>query len=483
MRRMIECAAMCALVAVPVFRTAAQPLQFKATLKSKNGTDNTSSNGTIYFGGAKIRTELTTDGQNTVILVDPAAKSQYILIADDKAYMQMPLGGGPMSAPVTGPADPGNPCAAGSGNTDCVRGERETVNGYEAVRWDYTSAEGVRTRAWISSRLRFAIKTQDDNGSFTEFTNITEGPQPASLFGIPAGYTKMDMGMMGAAGRGRGRGRANANDPMASVMANMPAELQAQAAAAMRGEGPKGPAAPKGSAWEKVNGWIVTMTITASQPKGPARGLKGTYQSTFSIRWTGSAPLNFLSPSAGAPGAPGPVWTLLAGDPSIGTAAANKVPIALAVTTQGTRDESWPGDCRPTAMDVSDPGKTHETMNGSTQQSVPLAPRSIALLAQGNLTVSADLKTYDLVFGVGPTKVKEETQTHTETTGCFDKKTHTEDKTFSAEVEYSFPELSVRGQPLPATVSTISGSTKMPWRRNGVEYGQANVSWTISPIR
>jgi hypothetical protein len=118
---------------------------------------------------------------------------------------------------ITGPTDPTNPCAGGTGNTNCVRVGNESVNGYETVRWDYTSSAGVRTRAWLSTRLRFPIKTQDDDGSSMEFSNIAEGPQPASLFAIPAGYQKVDIGAMGGmgagavSGRGRGRGSANAS--------------------------------------------------------------------------------------------------------------------------------------------------------------------------------------------------------------------------------------------------------------------------------
>lgn len=471
-----------AIVGVPV---GAQPAtQFKANVKMKDGSDGRTSTGTMYFGGAKLRTELTSDGQSAIVLIDPASKTQYMLMPTERTYMQMPVGQGPGSMKVTGPSDPANPCGGGSGNTDCVRGERESVNGYDAVRWDYTSAAGVRTRAWISTKLRFTVKSQDDDGSSMELSNIAEGPQPASLFGIPAGYQKMDVAMAGGMGGGRGRGRANANDPMAAAMANMPPELQAQMAAAMRGEGaPKAPAAPKGSAWEKGNGWIVTMTVTASETTGPAKSVNGTYRSTLSIKWTGSAPLNFVSPSAGAPGAPGPIWSLLAGDPSIGTPAANKVPITLSVTTQGTRDDTWPGDCRASAMDVSDPGSSHGTMSGSAQQSVPVTPRSVVLDAQGNLTLSADLKSYDLVFGVGPTKMKEETKTHTETIGCQNKQTHKSDENSTADVEYSIPVLDVRGQPLPATVSTITGSAKTTIRINGAHELNANVSWTIAPIR
>ena len=474
------------LVVAVVGATAAaqQPPQFKASLKTKNASDGTTSTGTMYFGGAKVRTELTSDGQNVIMLIDPAAKAQYMLMPTDKIYMQMPIGQG---VPIPRPSDPTNPCAAGSGNTDCVRGSNEAVNGHSAIRWDYTNASGVRTRAWISPRLHYAVKTEDDDGNSTELSNIAEGAQAASLFSIPSGYTKMDMGMAGGGGgRGRGVGRANANDPVASAMANLPADLQAQAAAAMRGQGARGPTPQTGSAWEKGNGWIVTVTITATESKGPTTSvLPGvgprTLRKTYSIRWTGSLPLNFGSPSPGVPGGPGPMWSLLAGQADIGTAAANKVPITLSVTADEAVDESWTSDCKMTGIGEIDPGKSHAASHVVTQVSATVVPTNIELLGQGNLALSSDLKTYDLVFGLTGGKGKEETKTHTETTGCRDKQLHTQDETRNRTADYDFT-LNLTGEALPATMSTISGSKKMPVRIDGRELN-ATVSWTIAPIR
>ena len=465
-----------------------QPPQFKASVKQK-GSDGTTSTGTMYFGGAKIRTELASDGDTTIMLVDPAARAQYVLMPSDKVYMQMPMGQGPVSGPVPRPSDPTNPCAGGSGNTDCVKGSSESVNGHNAIRWDYTNSDGVRTRAWISPKLRFAVKTEDDDGNSMELSNIAEGAQPANLFSIPSGYSKMDMGGggSGATQAGRGRGRGNANDPIAAAMANMPPEMQAQMAAAMRGEGPKGrgAVAPTGSAWEKGSGFVVSITMTATQTDGPTTrtepGSTSTERRSYSVKWTGSLPLNFGSPGAGVPGAPGPQWTLLAGQKDIGTAAANKVPITLAVTTQATVDRSWTSDCRASGIGELDPGTYQERMSGSLQKSVPATEQSVVLIGQGNLKLSSDLKTYDLVAGIGQAEGEEVTKTHNETTGCRDKQLHKEDKTRDHRASYAFG-LDLKGEPLPSTVSTISGSKKMPVRIDGHELN-ANVTWTITPIR
>lgn len=177
----------------------AQPVQFKANVKMTDGSDGSISTGVMYFGGAKIRTELNKDGENVIMLIDPAARSMFILMPSEKMYMQMPLGQGPGSMFMAGPSDPTNPCGSG-GNTNCVQGEAETLNGYQTIRWEYKSPQGVKTRAWISTRLRFPIKTIDDDGSSTEFTSIVEGPQPASLFAIPSDFTRMNFGPMGGRG-------------------------------------------------------------------------------------------------------------------------------------------------------------------------------------------------------------------------------------------------------------------------------------------
>ena len=465
---------------------AQQPTQFKANVTTKDGSNGKTSSGTMYFGGTKMRAELTSDGQNVIVLVDPAAKTQYMLMPSEKAYMQMPIGQGPGSITVTGPSDPTNPCATGSGNADCVKGDKETLNGYEAVRWDYTNSAGVRTRAWISTKLRFPIKTQDDDGSSTEFSNIAEGPQPATLFGIPPGYQKMDISSMGGrAGRG-GRG-SNADNPMAALMANVPAEQQAAVAAALRGEMPKGMSAAgaTGSAWEKTNGFVVNITITASQAEGPtttkAMGGNSTEQHSYSIKWVASIPLNFVTAAAGVPGTPGPIWTLLAGQRDLGIAAANRTPITLSVTTEAKRDQSWTSDCKVYGEGMTDPGSYQERMSSTVQKSASVTEFNSVLRAQGNLTLSADLKTYDLVAGLHG-EGQEVTKGHTETTGCRDKQVHKDDKTVNNRTaDYGYT-LELRGQPLPATMSTISGTKKMPVRLDSREM-DATVSWTITPIR
>lgn len=457
---------------------AQQPAQFKATVRMQDGSDGSKSSGVMYFGGAKMRLEIAKDGENIIVLTDPATKTQYILMPSEKMYMQMPIGQGPVSSQVTGGTDPTNPCSGGSGATDCLKGPTEAVNGYETVRWDYTAKDGTRTRAWISPKLRFPIKTTDDNGSSTEFSNIAEGAQAASLFAIPAGYSKMDVGAMGGMGAagGRGRGRANSGDPMAAAMSNMSPEAAAAMAAAMRGDVSKGAMGPTGSAWEKGNGWLLTLTINATAVTN-RDGEMGTNRETYTTRYVASIPLNYGSPAVGVPGAPGPMWTHMAAD-GMGSAEALALPLSLAVESEARTESGYKGACGI----AEDPFTAVGTMKASAQRSVPIKQPSTELRAQAVFKLSGDLKTYNLLAGVGMLKAKEVTQTRVEKKGCRDGALHVENKSESRDVEYGVPAIEVNGLPLPRSVSPISGSKKMPVRLGAREF-DATVSWTLTPIR
>ena len=62
------------LAAITASSTFAQPAQFKANVRMKDGSDGSTSTGVMYFGGSKTRTELTKDGESMIILADPASR-------------------------------------------------------------------------------------------------------------------------------------------------------------------------------------------------------------------------------------------------------------------------------------------------------------------------------------------------------------------------------------------------------------------------
>jgi hypothetical protein len=79
----------------------------------------------------------------------------------------------------------------------CHKVGNESVNGRSTVEYEGTNAKGDTSHFWIDPKLRFPVKWQGKSTS-GELRDIQEGPQPANLFEIPAGYTKMEMpgGMM-----------------------------------------------------------------------------------------------------------------------------------------------------------------------------------------------------------------------------------------------------------------------------------------------
>jgi len=479
MTRMIRC--MLAVAMLLGHRVIAQrPIEFKANVKTVDASDGSTSSGVMYFGGAKIRTELSKDGQNIILLADPVAKSQLILMPEDKMYMQLPMGQGPVNVPLTGPSDPTNPCSGGSGNTDCVKGAAESVNGHPAVKWEYTNQEGTRTRAWVSTRLRFPVKTEDDDGGKMEISNIAEGPQAASLFAVPAGYTKMDMGGFGATGsegRGRGRGRGNA-DPMAAMMSNLSPEMQAALEKARRGEMPPGarePAPATGSAWEKGKGWMLNVTV-AGTLQSVQNDPTTVVRSNYTVTYVATVPLNMVTPAAGVPGTPGPIWTYGVGQ---GEPDVRKLPITLSAETERRVDvDHSKGVCGITDA----PHTSVALMKTSARKSVPSAEPSGELVAQSMLKMSPDLKTFDLLFGVGGMTGYEVTKTRKAIGACPGYPPAVENKTDSTKVSYGF-NIDMKGIQLPGAVGPITGSRKMPVKDVMNRTLDATVSWTITPIR
>jgi hypothetical protein len=126
-----------------------------------------------------VRVEGVSNGEQMTLIMDPAAGTIMMIMADQRMYMTMDAGSAPFSAPGSRSLDPANPCSSGE-VTACENQGTETVNGYSTRKWAYTR-DGDRETAWIASELRFPVRTLDESGNQTDFTNVAMGPQPASL--------------------------------------------------------------------------------------------------------------------------------------------------------------------------------------------------------------------------------------------------------------------------------------------------------------
>jgi hypothetical protein len=78
----------------------------------------------------------------------------------------------------------------------CTKIGSDTVGGRSTVKYEGVSSKGEKNYIWVDTKLQTVIKMDGGTGGGIELTNIKEGSQSASLFEVPAGYTKFDMGAM-----------------------------------------------------------------------------------------------------------------------------------------------------------------------------------------------------------------------------------------------------------------------------------------------
>jgi hypothetical protein len=140
------------------------------------------------------------DGENVIILGDPAAGSMNILMPDQGIYLALPVGMSPVSVPPVSGYNPADPCSTGE-LTNCVSLGAGQVNGYDTAGWQL-DLDGETWSAWISTELSIPVRQVRSDGTTIDFTNITMGPQDASLFEIPSNYQPMPgFGALPGAGR------------------------------------------------------------------------------------------------------------------------------------------------------------------------------------------------------------------------------------------------------------------------------------------
>ena len=159
----------------------------------------------LYFGKDKVRFDPVekSSGDQAAGIVNFKTQTVTVLMKQRQMYMELP-------AQMTEQrliynffraGDPENACADwqkilhNQGGT-CQKVGHDPVNGRDAVKYQGTNSKGESGYFWIDSRLRFPVKWQEKGNTGGELRNIQEGAQPASLFEIPAGYTKMEIGPM-----------------------------------------------------------------------------------------------------------------------------------------------------------------------------------------------------------------------------------------------------------------------------------------------
>jgi outer membrane lipoprotein-sorting protein len=172
------------------------PFSGDLALKTKKAEDM---NGKIYFSGTKMRMDMDSRGHSMIMINDMPGKVSYMLMPQQKMYMEMRLGQQTMHGPKMPDLksyDPEHPCASQTDMT-CEKVGTETVNGRSADKWLFKNTRsGETTTAWIDKKIHFPLKSVTSSGTEMNLTNIQESAPATSLFEIPSGYKKFDMGAM-----------------------------------------------------------------------------------------------------------------------------------------------------------------------------------------------------------------------------------------------------------------------------------------------
>ena len=159
--------------------------------------------GKIYMSREHMRMDMTgtqgAPGGGAIMITNFATQTSDTLMPEQHMYMEFKAdqmqgrrpGMGPNIKPLP---DPNNPCANQEGMT-CKNLGAEQVNGRTCDHWQITDKNARVSNIWIDQKIHFPIKTVSQDSTW-ELSNIKEGEPAASLFQIPPGYQKMDMGGM-----------------------------------------------------------------------------------------------------------------------------------------------------------------------------------------------------------------------------------------------------------------------------------------------
>jgi hypothetical protein len=149
--------------------------------------------GTVHATSTAMRMESDANGKHYINIVRGDRKVVWTLIPDKKVYYEMAM-----------PSLPDSAMLARNG-TEAPNAQRqnagtERVGDYVCDKTLVVANSGGRADAfteWAAKELGgFVVKRQAQDGSWSvEYRNVQLASQDASLFEIPAGYQKMDLGM------------------------------------------------------------------------------------------------------------------------------------------------------------------------------------------------------------------------------------------------------------------------------------------------
>jgi hypothetical protein len=149
----------------------------------------------IYYTANKWRTDINFSGVSMSMIYRADKKVSWSIMPQSRTFVENALD--PQSSMSFSDAEK-------AGITRKKIGS-EAVNGVNCDKYEISYKVGATTHKafqWISNDNKIAIKNEAADGSWeNEINNIKVGPQPASLFEIPAGYKKMSVPNYGNIGK------------------------------------------------------------------------------------------------------------------------------------------------------------------------------------------------------------------------------------------------------------------------------------------
>jgi hypothetical protein len=191
-----------AIILLTLTALAQGPPQFSADMSMSSPRER-GMKGKMFMGPAgRMRMDMSTDGGRMSMIVDGPKKTSYMVMHDQKMYMETsamaqgmgPMGRGPKMPKVEQVGE--TPCAGRAGTT-CKKLGSEMMNGRMCDKWEIASSNKSDSgTVWVDQKTHMPIKSVMGDGSTWELTNFQEGAQDPSLFLPPSGYQKFDMGQM-----------------------------------------------------------------------------------------------------------------------------------------------------------------------------------------------------------------------------------------------------------------------------------------------
>jgi len=176
------------LLSVPVIHAQAHNPSFSADQVQVINKKTTTSK--VYSSEKAIRVEKEEKGKPSITIMHLDRKSVWVLNPDQKTYMDMGsigAAGADMASSMEGAKIQRDPLGSEDvGAYHCDKFHVQTTyegRVYNSIEWDAKELDG------------FPVKQADDKGKWSkEYQNVKLGPQDPSLFEIPAGYQKIDLG-------------------------------------------------------------------------------------------------------------------------------------------------------------------------------------------------------------------------------------------------------------------------------------------------